>query len=230
MGTHPSGPTVVVNGDNDSMKLKDLLAQYPEYVGNITMIEKYGKDIPFLFKVLSVGKALSIQAHPDKELAEELFETDPAHYPDPNHKPELAIALTDFEALCGFRPTSEIESFIDNIPEFRAVIGAEAIANFKNAQNKTKHVLKPFFTSFMGATEEVVSKNLQALVERWKNEESTDPEKEVLRQLLLRLYSSFPNDIGCFAIFFFNYLTLKPGEAIYIGPDEPHAYILGGKS
>ena len=33
-------------------------------------------------------------------------------YKDPNHKPEIAIALTDFEGLCGFRPLQESQGFI----------------------------------------------------------------------------------------------------------------------
>lgn len=53
-------------------------------------------------KVLSVAKALSIQAHPDKELAKTLHKLHPDVYKDGNHKPEMAIAVTEFEALCGF--------------------------------------------------------------------------------------------------------------------------------
>jgi mannose-6-phosphate isomerase class I len=52
----------------------------------------------------SVEKALSIQAHPNKAHAEELHGASPHIYKDPNHKPEIAVALTHFEALCGFRP------------------------------------------------------------------------------------------------------------------------------
>ena len=33
-------------------------------------------------------------------------------YKDPNHKPELAIALTPFEALCGFRPIAQIQEYL----------------------------------------------------------------------------------------------------------------------
>ena len=33
-------------------------------------------------------------------------------YKDPYHKPEIAIALTDFEGLCGFRPLQEIQGFL----------------------------------------------------------------------------------------------------------------------
>jgi mannose-6-phosphate isomerase len=40
-----------------------------------------------------------LQAHPNKSLAEKLFASDPKNYPDPNHKPEMAIALTDFQVL-----------------------------------------------------------------------------------------------------------------------------------
>ena len=57
--------------------------------------------------MLSVGKALSIQAHPDIELARKLHAERPDVYKDPNHKPEMAIALTKFEGLCGFRQDIE---------------------------------------------------------------------------------------------------------------------------
>lgn len=52
--------------------------------------------------MLSVEKALSLQAHPDKELARALHKSLPDVYKDENHKPEMALALTEFEALCGF--------------------------------------------------------------------------------------------------------------------------------
>ncbi|KAL7207699.1 hypothetical protein ACSBR1_029615 [Camellia fascicularis] len=55
-----------------------------------------------MFKVLSVSKALSIQAHPDKEFAGFLHKTLPDVFKDDNYKPEMALALTEFEALCGF--------------------------------------------------------------------------------------------------------------------------------
>ena len=36
----------------------------------------------------------------------------PSMYVDDNHKPELAVALTPFETLCGFRPKQEIVKFL----------------------------------------------------------------------------------------------------------------------
>lgn len=70
MGTHPTLPSRTATG-----LLSEELAQHPEFTGK-KVIDKFGlKDgaLPFLFKVLSIGTALSIQAHPDKKLAEELF-------------------------------------------------------------------------------------------------------------------------------------------------------------
>ena len=66
----------------------------------------YNKCV-IISKVLSVGKALSIQAHPDIALAKKLHAERPDVYKDPNHKPEMAIALTKFEGLCGFRQDME---------------------------------------------------------------------------------------------------------------------------
>ncbi|KAK0713423.1 RmlC-like cupin domain-containing protein [Lasiosphaeria miniovina] len=39
----------------------------------------------------------------------ELHEKDPDNFTDPNHKPEIAVALTKFEVLAGFKPLSEIQ-------------------------------------------------------------------------------------------------------------------------
>ena len=85
--------------------------------------KRFDNKLPFLFKVLSINKALSIQAHPTKEHAQQLHKASPSNYPDPNHKPEMAIALRDFEGFCGFRPLVEVARFIVAIPELRHVIG-----------------------------------------------------------------------------------------------------------
>ena len=52
-----------------------------------------------------MAKALSIQAHPDRGLAAALHALRPATYRDANHKPEMAVAVTEFHALCGFAAT-----------------------------------------------------------------------------------------------------------------------------
>jgi len=47
--------------------------------------------------------------------------------------------------------------------------------------------------------------------------------------LLLRLHAQYPGDIGCFTIYFLNLVRLEPGEAMFLGANEPHAYLHGGE-
>ena len=83
--------------------------------------------LPFLFKILSVRTALSIQAHPDKALARKLHAARPDLYKDDNHKPEMAVAITPFEALCSFQPAYSILCNCRATPELVAVIGEKTV-------------------------------------------------------------------------------------------------------
>lgn len=38
---------------------------------------------------------------------------------------------------------------------------------------------------------------------------------------------NFPNDVGIFCVYWLNYLVLSPGQALYLAPNEPHAYLKG---
>lgn len=46
-------------------------------------------------------------------LAEVLHKKNPGAYKDSNHKPEMAIALTPFQGLCGFRPIKEVAKYLE---------------------------------------------------------------------------------------------------------------------
>ena len=76
MGTHPSGPSKLLLSGQD---LKQYLAERPELLGE-AVHSYFGSDLPFLLKVLAVSKALSIQAHPDKQLAAQLHRDRPEIY------------------------------------------------------------------------------------------------------------------------------------------------------
>ncbi|XP_039020134.1 mannose-6-phosphate isomerase 1-like [Hibiscus syriacus] len=103
MGNHDSGPSFMAdnNGEGGNLSLKDWILKNPNVLGH-KVLKKWGHDLLFLFKVLSVEKPLSIQAHPDKELAKELHKLKPNLCKDANHKPKMALAITKFRALCGF--------------------------------------------------------------------------------------------------------------------------------
>lgn len=76
MGTHPSGPSKLLRSGQD---LKEFIHQHPDVLGSAVR-DHFGDDLPFLFKVLAIGKALSIQAHPDKTLAAQLHQDHPEIY------------------------------------------------------------------------------------------------------------------------------------------------------
>lgn len=69
MGTHPSGPAMIKGTDQT---LTSWLEKHPDSLGDAVHSRFGGQGLPFLFKVLSVQTALSIQSHPDKKLAEQL--------------------------------------------------------------------------------------------------------------------------------------------------------------
>ncbi|XP_043694829.1 mannose-6-phosphate isomerase 1-like isoform X1 [Telopea speciosissima] len=238
MGTHPSGPSFVVeNGELDggssgfvSKTLKSWISENPSVLGD-KVVKKWGNNLPFLFKVLSVAKALSIQAHPDKELARVLNKSKPKLYRDDNHKPEMALALTEFEALCGFVSVEELKDVLHDVPEIIDLVGnAEADEvlhiNEQYGEKKIKTILRSIFTQLMTVSENAISEAVFKMKRRLNIEKKvrylTDKE-----QLVLRLEKQYPSDIGVMSAFFLNYVKLNPGEALYLGANEPHAYISG---
>lgn len=223
IGTHDSGPAVIPSINN--MKLKDWLTSHSESLGaNIINAFDFSKGLPFLFKVLSVNKSLSIQAHPDKRTAQKLHQEYPDKYPDDNHKPEMAIALTDFEALCGFRPLSEIRTFFKHIPHLQKIIDIKIVDKFMNSSDDD---LKSLFTAVMTCTKNVFQPQLEEISKCFESNQFNNELCTSIRDLFLKTYNQYSGDIGCFCLFFLNYLKLKPGEAIFLAANEPHAYLYG---
>lgn len=238
IGTHPNGMSHIIleseekssDDERHCMPLVEYVQQNPEMhlgvVGKVGPSDDY--DLTFLFKVLSIEKVLSIQAHPDKQLAAQLFTDKPHAYKDPNHKPEMAVALTDdFEAMCGFRPMLDIASNMLEYPEFTDLIGnsrhdiLEFVANKRGVN--PKQILKKMFRVYMTADAEHVKTNLENLKNRLAEKEKLSD----LDKLIMKLSDQFPGDPGIFAPIIFNYMKLKTGDAFYIGANEPHAYIQG---
>ena len=77
MGTHPSLPSK----DVETQRTLLDMVQDNQALMSQEISQRYGQKLPFLFKVLSIRKALSIQAHPNKKLAEQLHAKDPKNYP-----------------------------------------------------------------------------------------------------------------------------------------------------
>ncbi|KAJ2816098.1 Mannose-6-phosphate isomerase [Coemansia sp. 'formosensis'] len=226
MGTHPSGPSKVFGTDTP---LSSIIGQNPEQNLGAEVSHKFDGQLPFLFKVLSIEKALSIQAHPDKTLAQKLFAERPAVYKDGNHKPEMSIALTDFVAMSGFRPLDEIAAFIGEYPEFAALVkeSAEAfVSAAKHGDDAEKRAqLKALFAELMNARVEDVQAQLDVLLARVAA--GTDALDISADALVHKLNAEYPGDVGVFCVFMLNVLKLVPGDAFFMGPNDPHAYIFG---
>ena len=78
-----------------------------------------------------------------------------------NHKPELIVAITPFEALCCFRPLREIIYFIDSCAPFRRLLGDEVVAMIRETLDVDDQ-----YHHKGGAAPERVKQVLRACMER----------------------------------------------------------------
>ncbi len=219
MGAHPRGPSLLVD---------------PE--GHTTPIPV--NTIPFLLKILTAEKGLSIQAHPDKISAEEGFAREnaagvPVHgrernYRDTNHKPELICGVTDFWALRGFRPVSaiamELAGIIEGAPNIPVAL-ARAIEELYEDATVTRW--KRVFLDLLRIRDDGKTRSaLCAAAERYAaaraGRDRDDPYWWVLE-----LQRQFPDDPGTIAPLYLNLVHLKPGQAMYLDANTLHAYLYG---
>lgn len=239
MGTHAGNPSYEFE---TKRPLVDLIQDNKMLMGN-DVVKKYGDKLPFLFKVLSAQKALSIQAHPNKKLAAQLHAQNPKEYKDDNHKPEMTIAITPFEGMCGFRPLKEVAYFFKTVKSLRGLVGEEAAGKFEAAvedssksEDELKKVLKEAFSHLMNSKDEDIKSATKQLLSQVKEENESfaggeatpTPGSKVFAELLPRLNGQFPEDIGLHVVFFLNFVALQPGEAMFLRADDIHAYISGG--
>lgn len=235
MGTHPTLPSVEFNSRES---LRDLIKSNPTELLGEPIIKKFesSNELPFLFKVLSIEKVLSIQAHPDKALGKVLHFHDPKNYPDDNHKPEMAIAVTSFEGFCGFKPLDQIADHLTKIPEFRELVGEDAASQFINGikevvteedDKSNKSLLRLIFDKVMNSSNEAIFAQSEKLLKSSLEtpEIFTLPD---LPELIQRLNKQFPNDIGLFCgCLLLNHCKLQAGQAMFLKAKDPHAYITG---
>lgn len=145
----------------------------------------------------------------------------------------MAVALTPFSGFCGFRPPTQIASFLDTVPEFSAIIGHAAASSFKSrfaskaSTESTKEGLKEMFSALMNADSGDVKREVSKLVARLEKESREEGKEE--RELIAVLNGDFPGDVGIFCTFVLNIVHLQPGEAVFLKANEPHAYLDGGE-
>ncbi|MCE5257100.1 MAG: mannose-6-phosphate isomerase, class I [Spirochaetaceae bacterium] len=230
MGSHPLAPSIVRSMDGRESPLDTLIRQQPDMVLGKAISLKYG-ELPFLFKVLSAAKPLSIQVHPSKEKAEAGFARENSlgiplaspdrNYKDKNHKPEMAIALSKFTALCGFRPPQEA----------RELMGP-AICDFLKFPHEPK---SDDFIPFLGRLLTI------SVTQRQRLQEMTEQRARFILQncsaettgsvaaasAAQYCYAEYPGDPGALAPFFLTLVTLAPGQGLYVPAGVLHSYLEG---
>ncbi|MBR9979741.1 MAG: mannose-6-phosphate isomerase, class I [Desulfatitalea sp.] len=227
MGAHPKAPSRVWY-QGRWQNLNDLLTEDPVSILGSGVMERFGAQLPFLFKVLAVDQPLSIQAHPDQSMAEQGFARENAqgiplaaphrNYRDAQHKPELVCALTPFWALCGFRTPAAIRDLIDPLwPDHRRRDLDELAAG------QGDEGLRTFFVHLMTLAPESRRDLMVHIVPAAKRIADRDP----VYDWMVRLYDAYPDDVGVLSPTFLHLVRLAPGQALFLPAGRLHAYLSG---
>lgn len=228
-GAHPAAPATV-NGQG----LDDAIAADPAAALGKRVQDAHGDQLPFLVKLLAAAAPLSIQAHPSLEQAKEGFARENAegialnspnrNYKDPNHKPELIVALTEFRALAGFRPVQDTAAF------FAELSSPELDRYATLLPTDGEGDLRALFTTLISLPHqprveliESVKRAAAELVDKRNAPEWMVEAAEVY----LELNQTYPGDVGVLAALLLNVLTLAPGEAAFLRAGQLHAYLSG---
>jgi mannose-6-phosphate isomerase len=228
IGAHPKAPSRVVAPEGLGT-LDAVIADDPVPLLGPEVCERFGNELPFLFKVLAAAEPLSIQARPSQEQARrgwarenaEGIPLDAPHrnYRDPNHKPELVCALSaSFVALKGFRPVEEIARRLDTVGgvELRAEVA-------RAARERGPAALRALFARLLTLEPEERAPLLARAADAAGSFRATDPAWEWVARLLDR----YPGDAGALAPLYLNLATLVAGQALYLPAGELHAYLEG---
>lgn len=215
-GAHPDDPATTPDGTLDARIAADPVG----LLGPATAA-RFDDTLPYLLKILAPAQALSMQVHPNLEQARAGFAAEDAagvdraapnrNYRDANHKPELICALTPFEALCGFRPIERTRALLAEL----AVPELDFLADHLAGPDP----LRSAFTAVLRHPDP--GPVVAALAERVRT-----AEQGPLHGVRLAT-EDFPGDVGAVLALLLNHVVLEPGEAIYLGAGNVHAYLRG---
>jgi mannose-6-phosphate isomerase len=225
LGAHPDDPSVLSSG----VALDKAIAAEPEAMLGAAVAQRFGARLPFLMKVLAADANLSLQAHPTMEQAEAGYtaeeaagvpKDDPTRtFKDPYHKPEMIVAVTTLEALCGFRPVEESLHCLAKLqlPELKPTIAALARGGLRAAIPQLLALSEKRRTSLVDA----VAVKARTFVE------AHDPEFINTYRWAASLAETYPGDPGVVISLMCNHLKLAPGEAMFLPAGNLHAYLAG---
>jgi mannose-6-phosphate isomerase len=231
MGAHPSAPSGLER-DGRWRTLDAAIAADPGRELGPGCVARFGTRLPFLLKVLSAERALSIQVHPSRDQAEAGYRAenerglrpeDPArNYTDDWPKPELLCALTPFEVLAGLRSPSDAAGILRAlaVDQLRPLA-----ARLEDAA--TEEVLRDVFGSVLdwpvpgraGLVADMTAACARLAAARGCY--ASDCAAAV------RVAADHPGDIGLVALLLMRHTVLRPGQAVFMPAGGLHAYLSG---
>ncbi len=227
LGAHESAPSLVNGSPLDAL----LATDGPAILGTATM-DRYGARLPYLMKLLAADRPLSIQAHPDREEAQAGFAREnaagvPIDAPDRTYrdawpKPEALIAITPFIGLCGFRDPVRTVFLLEQLGVAEDL--GSLIAPLTH--RKGSAALAQVFLDVLSVDGDRL-RLVDLVVDAAANHTDDDAELGELARALVQLGDAYPGDRGILAAMLLNVVTLQPGEGMFLGPGNMHAYLHG---
>ena len=229
MGAHPSAPSGV-DRDPTRLALDAVIAANPDGELGPECASRFGGRLPFLLKVLSAERALSIQVHPSRAQAQAglaaenergLAPGDPArNYVDDWPKPELLYALTPFEVVAGLRTPADaadllravaVDQLLPLAGQLSAATGASAMAD------ALASVLEWPEPAELVAAVLAACARLAASSGRYA----------AACAAAVRVAEDHPGDLGLVALLLMRHVLLQPGQAVFMPAGGLHAYLRG---
>ncbi len=200
---------------------KYIAASAPSVLGPES-VNRFGLRLPYRVAFLAAGTSSSIQVHPDEKralarfLAEDrapIARHDPHRtYRDPHHRPELLVAHTRCEILCGFRDPREAAADLRtlHVSVLQPVIDALEAGNLRLAVAAL--LAWPYSQRAEDMATVIAARNVL-------------PPHQA--DLITRLASTHPDDPGVIIALMLRQEFLEPGEAMFIRAGQLHCYVSG---
>jgi mannose-6-phosphate isomerase len=231
-GAHPGDPAWLETQDGER-SLLDTLREDPEGQLGGGVRGRFGDTLPFLLKVLAADEPLSLQAHPSAEQAMEGFAREEKlgipvsaptrNYRDASHKPEILVALGQFEALAGFRPAARSVELMRAL----AVTDLDPFVNLLSDQSDADG-LRALFTTWITAPQPDLDVLVPAVIDGAIHYVRSGKKTFAAEaRTVLELGERYPGDAGVLASLLLNRINLNAGEAIYLPAGNLHTYLNG---
>ena len=193
VGAHTKTPNLLEDGST----LSDYVEKNSNQLGE-KIVKNFGPTLPFLLKVLSIGHPLQLQVHPTKDEARELHRENPRAFLDDNHKPEMAVALTPFTALCGFRNPEEIQEIVEALPEFEKLLGEDTVQALHGSCPDPIKIRKCYEAIFQTKHDQKellsIQKSIYKTIEKNRNVEL---KMSLFGDEFMTIFDSFPGKYTC---------------------------------